>query len=186
MKNIKNILSSLAIIIAFTFSNAQSTYIIGSTEYIYGEYYSTTGKPKVVRSAANKKAFLNSRGYTSTPYGYEIDHIIPLSQGGSDDPSNMQLLTVSQHKAKTAREKANVSKTYSYSNYKPSANYYSTSTPQYKKVNYTPSSYNTSTYSIPNYNYNLPSTSNRVIHTGSRGGKYYINSNGNKTYVKNN
>ena len=58
MKNIKNILSSLAILIAFTISNAQSTYTIGSTEYIYGEYYSTTGKPKVIRSAANKKAFL--------------------------------------------------------------------------------------------------------------------------------
>ena len=33
--------------------------------------------------------------------------------------------------------------------------------------------------------YRLQSTSGkRVIHTGPRGGRYYINSNGNKTYVK--
>ena len=34
-------------------------------------------------------------------------------------------------------------------------------------------------YSIGAYNYG----SGRTIHTGSRGGQYYINSNGNKTYV---
>ena len=34
-------------------------------------------------------------------------------------------------------------------------------------------------YSIDAYNYG----SGRTIHTGSRGGQYYINSNGNKTYV---
>lgn len=34
-------------------------------------------------------------------------------------------------------------------------------------------------YSIGAYNYG----SGRSIHTGSRGGQYYINSNGNKTYV---
>ena len=79
MKNIKNLLSAVALLIAFTFSHAQSTYTVGSTEYVYGDYYSTTGKPKVVRSAANKKKFLKSLGYTNTPTGYQIDHIIPLS-----------------------------------------------------------------------------------------------------------
>lgn len=34
-------------------------------------------------------------------------------------------------------------------------------------------------YSIDAYNYG----SGKTIHTGSRGGQYYINSNGNKTYV---
>jgi len=185
MKNIKNILSAIAIIIAFTFSNAQSTYTIGSTEYIYGEYYSTTGKPKVVRSATNKKDFLKSKGYNSTPYGYEIDHIIPLSQGGSDSPSNMQLLTVRQHKAKTARERSYTSSTNYYNTYKPSTYYYSTPTPKVKKIKNSTPSYNTKTYSSPSYsNYNYSSSSTRTIHTGSRGGKYYINSNGNKTYVK--
>lgn len=36
--------------------------------------------------------------------GYEIDHRIPLKCGGPDAPSNMQWLSVEEHKAKTARE----------------------------------------------------------------------------------
>lgn len=184
MKNIKNTLSVLALLVAFTFLNAQSTYTVGSTKYVYGEYYSTTGQPKVVRSYANKKAFLRSRGYSDTPPGYEIDHIIPLSQGGSDAPYNMQLLTVRQHKAKTARESAYRSTNYYY--YKPlKDNYYSV--PKFNSTSTTPSYYKPS-YSIPSYSsnhYSIPSVSSRVIHTGSRGGRYYINSNGNKTYLKN-
>ncbi len=34
----------------------------------------------------------------------EVDHIIPLSKGGRDDPSNMQWLSNEQHKAKTKRD----------------------------------------------------------------------------------
>jgi len=184
MKNIQNILSALAILIAFTFSYAQSTYTVGSTEYTYGEYYSTTGKPKVVRSASNKKDFLKSRGYESTPYGYEIDHIIPLSQGGSDDPSNMQLLTVSQHQQKTARERTQVAQTNTYSVYKVnSPAYYSTPTVKPAKIQYSTPNYTTPLYTLPTHNNSSSST--RTIYTGSRGGQYYINSNGNKTYVKN-
>lgn len=175
MKNIQNFLSALAILIAFTFSNAQSTYTVGSTEYVYGDYYSTTGKPKVVRSAVNKNAFLKSKGYDKTPYGYEIDHIIPLSQGGTDDPSNMQLLTIEQHRAKTARERVQTTRSNSYTTPKSNAtNYYVT--PSIKPVK-------TSNYSMPIYNNSSNTT--RTIYTGSRGGTYYINSNGNKTYVKN-
>jgi hypothetical protein len=49
-----------------------------------------------------------------------------------------------------------------------------------RKIN--TNSYNTGSYynSTPSYNYN----SNKTIYTGSRGGQYYINNNGNKTYVK--
>jgi hypothetical protein len=39
---------------------------------------------------------------------------------------------------------------------------------------------NTTSYSTPSY------SSSRTIYTGSRGGQYYINSNGNKTYVSRN
>lgn len=36
--------------------------------------------------------------------GYQIDHVAPLKCGGPDAPSNMQWLTVEDHKAKTRRE----------------------------------------------------------------------------------
>ncbi|GGG51745.1 HNH endonuclease signature motif containing protein [Bizionia arctica] len=188
MKIIKYILSVVSILIAITLLNAQSTYTIGSTEYIYDAYYSTTGMPKVVRSEANKNAFLKSQGYSSTPYGYEIDHIIPLSQGGTDDPRNMQLLTVEQHKIKTARERSQVSQNNSNHIYQvKSPNYYSTSTAKPIKTNYTSPSYSSPVYNKPSNqrsNYNYSSSPTRTIYTGPRGGRYYINSNGNKTYVK--
>jgi 5-methylcytosine-specific restriction endonuclease McrA len=37
-------------------------------------------------------------------YGYEVDHVIPLKCGGADHKSNMQWLTIDEHKAKTKRE----------------------------------------------------------------------------------
>lgn len=150
---------------------AQETYKVGNTEYYNGQYYSTTGKPLVKRSEANKREFLKSLGYKEIPYGYEIDHIKPLSEGGTDDPSNMQLLTVEQHKIKTARERSNRSNsTYPTT----TRNYYSNST--YKSLDNNSSNSN-STYSGIDNN-------GRTIYTGSRGGKYYINSSGKKVYVK--
>jgi len=83
---------------------AQNTYKCGKTEYYIDKTYSN-GQPKVKRSHKNKKEFLNSIGYDKTPEGYEIDHIIPLSHGGTDDPSNMQLLTKDEHRKKTAQER---------------------------------------------------------------------------------
>nr|WP_314896930.1 hypothetical protein [uncultured Flavobacterium sp.] len=58
----------------------------------------------------------------------------------------------------------------------------------------TPIIYSSSSYSEPTYSsINNPSTystssysSSNTIYTGSRGGQYYINSNGNKTYVSRN
>tara|TARA_R110002111_G_scaffold262735_1_gene340534 strand:- start:1221 stop:1901 length:681 start_codon:yes stop_codon:yes gene_type:complete len=152
---------------------AQETYKVGNTEYYYGQYYSTTGKPLVKRSETNKREFLKSKGYNEIPYGYEIDHIKPLSEGGTDDPSNMQLLTVEQHKRKTSRERTNRSNsTYPTT----TRSYYSNSTYNNNSI-YNSSSNSTSTYSgIDN--------SGRTIYTGSRGGKYYINSSGKKVYVK--
>lgn len=164
------------------FVHAQNTYKVGDTEYYYNQYYSTTGKPKVKRSSANKKQFLNNMGYTSVPYGYEIDHIVPLSQGGSDSPYNMQLLTVEQHKAKTARERSSTSSTaYPRSYYNNSTQSYSVPSYYYQPSNSISTS---STYSLPSSNTYSSSSSSRTYCTGSRGGTYYINSNGNKTYVK--
>lgn len=52
---------------------------------------------------------------------------------------------------------------------------------------YSTPSYSTSTYVKPvSYpsTYSTPSYSSQTIYTGPRGGTYYINSNGNKTYVR--
>lgn len=163
----KIILLIFALITSFSYS--QETYIVGKTEYFYNQYYSTTGKPVVKRSETNKRIFLKSKGYSEIPNGYQIDHIIPLSEGGSDDPSNMQLLTIEQHKAKTARERTNRSNsTYSSTNsyYNSSSNYYN-------------EPITTATYSRTDNN-------GRLIYKGASGGEYYVSSTGNKVYVRNN
>ena len=59
---------------------------------------------KIKRSESAKKTFLKEHGYTRVPKGYEVDHRVPLWKGGSDSPSNMQLLTKEQHKQKTRQE----------------------------------------------------------------------------------
>lgn len=43
-------------------------------------------------------------GEPSHPRSGHVDHIIPKSQGGTDDPSNLQALCRLCHEAKTARE----------------------------------------------------------------------------------
>jgi len=159
-----HLLLSLTFVCTWLLS-AQDTYSIGNTEYYTNQTYSTTAKPRVKRSAANKSAFLQSQGYDQTPYGYEIDHIVPLSKGGSDDPSNMQLLSVRQHKAKTARERASTS------------SYSGASTPLF-------SSYSSTTTSPSYYSTSTSKKDSRTYYTGARGGQYYYNANGNKTYVK--
>lgn len=161
--SMKRLLSALLFCAVAILSTAQSTYTIGSTEYYYDRTYSTTGLPMVKRSEANRAAFLKSKGYNAVPSGYEVDHIIPLSQGGTDDPSNMQLLTIEEHDRKTAIERARTTNTTYHS-----MPYYSS--------NYTP----TPQYSNPTRH----GGTSRTIHTGPRGGKYYINSNGNKTYIR--
>jgi hypothetical protein len=86
-------------------SGSSKAYSSGGTRYRTGETYKTTGKPKVERSMTAKKKFLKSLGYKRVPPGYEVDHVIPLSEGGPDTPSNMQLIPKSVHKQKTAAER---------------------------------------------------------------------------------
>ena len=57
------------------------------------------------RNLAAELEFLRSKGLDSLPEGYEIDHIIPRRCGGDDVPTNLQLLTVSDHRAKSARDR---------------------------------------------------------------------------------
>jgi len=70
----------------------------------YKKYNTTTFSNKPERSTAKKREFLKSRGYKKTPPGYEVDHIVPLSKGGADEPYNMQLLPKEMHKQKTKME----------------------------------------------------------------------------------
>lgn len=87
-------------------THPNSTYEMGGTKYKVGETYKSSGLPKVERSSSAKKEFLKSQGYSKTPSGYEVDHIYPLSKGGQDKPSNMQLLPKEVHKQKTASERS--------------------------------------------------------------------------------
>jgi hypothetical protein len=162
----KNIaLGVLILVCCLNISSAQNkqTNTVNRTTYISGETYKTTGSPKVVRSSATKNEFLRSKGYDKVPNGYQVDHIIPLSKGGQDVPSNMQLIRTEQHKIKTANERS-IKTTNSI---------------------YTQPSYNSnSTFKSPSI-YLTPSYNNsKTIYTGERGGHYYINSNGNKSYIK--
>ena len=54
------------------------------------------------RSAQARCQFLSSIGAETchTPRGYIVDHVIPLCKGGPDVPSNMQLQTLAEAKAK--------------------------------------------------------------------------------------
>lgn len=166
-----NKLGSLILITLLVFESnnlvaqKKQTYKSNGTTYYSNETYSTTGKPKVERSSSAKYQFLKSKGYTKIPHGYQIDHIVPLSEGGADVPSNMQLITVEEHNKKTALERVRNNQNSTYK------------TPSYKS-NSTNS--NSNIYSKPSYSNN----SGRTTYTGSKGGNYYINSKGNKTYVK--
>lgn len=152
------------IFIGNTFAQKKQTYKSNGTTYYSNDIYKTTGQPKVRRNSTEKKEFLKSKGYNNVPQGYQVDHIKPLSEGGSDKSTNMQLITTEEHKAKTANErKANSNSTYINPTYNSNSSYL---TPSYKST--TTNNANTSI----------------IIYTGSKGGQYYYNSNGNKTYIK--
>lgn len=167
MKKLGSILLLFVLIFSTNnmFAQTKQTYKVNGTTYIRGETYKTTGQPKVERSSAAKTEFLKSRGYDKVPNGYQVDHNVPLSEGGADKSYNMQLISTDQHKAKTANERASNSVSTTYT------------TPKYNSTSTYKSSSN---YSTPSYS-NSPS---KTISTGSKRGQYYINSNGNKTYTK--
>lgn len=67
---------------------------IEGTEHIASE--------DIDRSLAARNEFLHENGYNSCPEGYEVHHVIPLSEGGADAPDNMILLSEDDHDKVTA------------------------------------------------------------------------------------
>ena len=48
--------------------------------------------------------FLEKRGLTKVPRGKQVDHKIPLKDGGTDTLWNLHLIKKSSHRKKTASE----------------------------------------------------------------------------------
>ena len=58
----------------------------------------------VKRNPKVKEKFLKKKNLKKTPKGKEVDHKVPLADGGPDSLKNMRLIKKSSHKKKTAKE----------------------------------------------------------------------------------
>lgn len=59
----------------------------------------------VIRDPAVVHSFLHMYGFSEQPDGYEVHHIIPLSEGGADSTDNMVLIREDQHDYITAKHR---------------------------------------------------------------------------------
>ena len=69
-----------------------------------GEIDGTThiNSEDIVRDMGARDLFLQAHGFSEVPDGYEVHHVVPLCEGGSDTPANMVLVTEEQHATITA------------------------------------------------------------------------------------
>lgn len=81
----------------------RGSYRQHKSTYSSGVKHDSHGKIK--RSSSAKTAFKKQTGYPHGRKGYVIDHVVPLSRGGSDSPSNMQWQTKEAAKAKDKWER---------------------------------------------------------------------------------
>lgn len=56
----------------------------------------------IQRDLSARNEFLAQHGFNSVPEGYEVHHIVPLSEGGADTPENMILVKEDLHDEITA------------------------------------------------------------------------------------
>lgn len=56
------------------------------------------------RKQSTVQRFLEKKGLTKVPRGKEVDHKIPLKDGGTDTLWNLHIIKKSSHKKKTASE----------------------------------------------------------------------------------
>ena len=56
------------------------------------------------RKQSTVQRFLEKRGLTKVPRGKQVDHKIPLKDGGTDTLWNLHLIKKSSHRKKTASE----------------------------------------------------------------------------------
>jgi hypothetical protein len=62
-------------------------------------------KGRILRGQSAKKRFMRQTGYPKGRKGYIVTRTVPTSQGGLDDPSNMQWQAKAQAKAKAKMER---------------------------------------------------------------------------------
>lgn len=73
-----------------------------------GELENTThlDSDEISRDVGVRQTFLSSHGFDSVPDGYEVHHVVPLSEGGPDSTDNMILLEENDHDTVTAAHRA--------------------------------------------------------------------------------
>lgn len=57
------------------------------------------------RKEETTKAFLEKYGYDMLPAGFELHHIVPISQGGADSVKNLIMLSIDDHQIVTTAHK---------------------------------------------------------------------------------
>lgn len=57
------------------------------------------------RKEETSRAFLDKYGYDTLPAGFELHHIVPISQGGADSIKNLIMLGIEDHQIVTAAHK---------------------------------------------------------------------------------
>ena len=99
----------LLALLIFSRADAQRSRSHTSSSGSHRSKYSTTAPRdshgRIKRSESAKHEFEKETGYPKGRKGYVVDHVVPLSKGGADRPSNMQWQTKQAAKQKDKWER---------------------------------------------------------------------------------